>query len=140
MVGLCNALLAAALRLLSSRADVSPRHLEHGAVWVRGPSGLEEPQAVAAGGVALLAPRPNPCSSTATIDFVLPRDGDVRLSIYDVLGREISTLLNGHRPSGEHVAVWAGAPHGGEHGASGIYYLRLAFRGRVRTERIVFVP
>jgi hypothetical protein len=62
---------------------------------------------------------PNPFNSTTTIEFSLAQPGHVKLKIYDVRGRQVESLLNGHFSAGVHKTTWhAKAP-------SGLYFYRL---------------
>jgi hypothetical protein len=69
---------------------------------------------------SLAAPYPNPFNSTTNIEFALPRDGQVSLAIYDVLGREVERLLDEKRRAGVHRVQWRA-----DRAASGIYFVRL---------------
>ncbi|MGA7305158.1 MAG: ice-binding family protein, partial [Rhodothermales bacterium] len=55
---------------------------------------------------ALRAAYPNPFSLTTTLAYALPRDSEVRLSVFDVLGREVKVLVAGPQPAGSHDAVF----------------------------------
>jgi hypothetical protein len=55
--------------------------------------------------VALAAPYPNPVSGAATLGFTLPEGGPVRLAVYDVLGREVTLLLDAALPGGPHAST-----------------------------------
>ncbi len=63
---------------------------------------------------------PNPFNSTTTITYELPTSTDVSLNIFNVAGREVTTLVRGRMEAGRHQIVWngAGVP-------SGIYICRL---------------
>ncbi len=63
---------------------------------------------------------PNPFNSEITIEFVTTKEANVRLTVYDLLGREVSTLLDGAKPIGIHRAKWSPSS-----AASGIYFARL---------------
>ncbi len=64
---------------------------------------------------------PNPFNPTTTLSFALPQAGQVKLSVYNVLGREVATLVNGWRDAGSHNIAFDGTKL-----ASGIYVYRLA--------------
>ena len=68
---------------------------------------------------------PNPFNSQTTIPFTLDRAGRVSLQVYDVLGREVQSLVTGHLSLGKHEAVWDG-----EGIASGVYFVQLLIDGR----------
>ena len=82
--------------------------------------------------VELRAGRPNPVRGSATIEYLLPRAGQVRLDVFDVTGRRVARIAGGAQAAGWHTAVWdaRGA-------ASGLYLCRLSAASAVRTEKIV---
>ena len=49
---------------------------------------------------------PNPFNPTTQISYALPKPSNVRLTIYDILGREIAILINGKNEPGEHSITW----------------------------------
>ena len=57
---------------------------------------------------ALAAPRPNPFSSTAQVAFDLPEASEVRLAVYDVLGREVAVLAEGWHEAGRYTPTFDG--------------------------------
>lgn len=83
---------------------------------------------------------PNPFASTTTIRYGLPEDATVSLKAYDVLGKEVATLVHGEDlEAGVHVLVWDGRGTNGQPLASGMYFLRLVANGRVATRSIIIV-
>lgn len=56
--------------------------------------------------IALDPAYPNPFTSEATLSYAIPQQTDVRLEIYDILGRHISTLVKGSVRAGTHSVVW----------------------------------
>ena len=63
---------------------------------------------------------PNPFNPVTTITYQIPEDGKVTLSIYDVIGREVQTLVNADQNAGRYsVQLNAGKL------ASGVYFYRL---------------
>jgi hypothetical protein len=83
---------------------------------------------------ALLPPRPNPFAGTTEIPFLLPRSGEARLEVYNLLGERVKTLARGDLPGGAHTRSWDGRDESGTRCASGSYLIRLAF-GDSRMER-----
>lgn len=73
------------------------------------------------------------------IDFNLPRAADVLLTIHDIQGRTIRTLIDGRQPAGRHVVRWDGRDDDGKSLASGIYFCRVAAEGRAATQRVVIL-
>lgn len=77
---------------------------------------------------------PNPFNPRTTIRFDLPRQGDVRLDIYDLLGRNVAKLVDEPREAGTHsVSFEAGGL------ASGVYLYRLTSGGFVQTRKMILV-
>jgi len=68
---------------------------------------------------------PNPFNSDTLIEFELPQSGDSRLTIYDVTGQRVATLVSGSRTAGSHEVRWRGLDDAGRMLASGVYLYRL---------------
>ena len=68
---------------------------------------------------------PNPFNPTSTIRFDLPVSGKVDLIVYDMLGREVTRLVEGTKQAGYHQVIWDGRYASGRQVASGIYFARL---------------
>jgi len=66
---------------------------------------------------------PNPFNPSTTIRFSIPRREHVTLKVFDVLGREVATLVDGVKDAGEHSVVWNATPV-----PSGAYFYRLTTR------------
>jgi hypothetical protein len=69
----------------------------------------------------LLQNYPNPFNSSTNISFYLSNGSNVELSIYDLLGRKVTTLVNGNLPAGQQTVNWNGIDADGSHVASGMY-------------------
>jgi hypothetical protein len=83
--------------------------------------------------------QPNPFNPRTTIKYDQPASGPVRLSVFDVAGRLVRTLVDDSMPQGSHEAVWDGTDSSGRAVGSGSYLARLEFGGRVETVRMVVV-
>jgi hypothetical protein len=68
---------------------------------------------------------PNPFNASTTIAFTVHEDADVRLRIFDLLGRHVATLVDGYRSAGNHEVVWDGRSRSGDEIPSGIYFYQL---------------
>jgi len=68
---------------------------------------------------------PNPFNPTTKISYTLPFSSNVVLKIYDILGREIKTLLNKNQNPGKFSITWDGTDNNGEKVKSGIYLIKL---------------
>jgi len=87
----------------------------------------------------LLQNYPNPFNPQTTIAFELPRRMVAELTIYDILGRRVVSLLNGELPSGMHSVEWRGIDASGDRVSSGVYFYRLAADGIVECKKMVFL-
>ena len=71
---------------------------------------------------ALFANYPNPFNPTTQIKYQLPKQSEVRLSVFDILGREIRVLVNRVQAQGIYHVTWDGKDKQGRSLASGIYF------------------
>ncbi len=85
----------------------------------------------ASSGFALPQNFPNPFNSDTVIYYRLEQAGRVRLTIYDLLGKEIKTLVEEIMPAGDHQIRWDGRNELGQAVPSGIYFFQI-FRGNQR--------
>jgi len=68
---------------------------------------------------------PNPFNPTTTIIYELPVRLEVTLSIYDIMGRNIQTLVKTTQPSGNYETHWNGTDYEGKQVPAGMYFARL---------------
>ena len=72
---------------------------------------------------------PNPAEAEATLAFRVASASDVRLAVYDVLGRRVRMVWEGHKSSGAHTALWDGRDDAGQRAAPGVYMVRFTATG-----------
>ncbi len=80
-------------------------------------------------GFALLQSYPNPFNPTTTIEYHVPVEGFIKLSVFDVLGREIAVLVNGNVQAGKHKVTFDASSF-----AAGVYFYRMQ-AGKFRESR-----
>ncbi|MDH4070251.1 MAG: malectin domain-containing carbohydrate-binding protein, partial [Ignavibacteria bacterium] len=80
---------------------------------------------------------PNPFNPSTTIRYDVTKAGSVHLSIYDMLGRHVATILDQTSPAGRHTAVWNGTDHSGRPVSSGVYFYRLRTPEGVAMRRMI---
>ncbi len=69
---------------------------------------------------------PNPFNPSVTIEYALPRETRVSLTIYDAAGRRVCSLIENETvEAGRHKITWSGSSDTGSSVASGVYFLRL---------------
>ena len=84
--------------------------------------------------VALLAPFPNPVRDQATLRYTLPTATTVEISVYNVLGQRLATLLDQQQPAGRsEIRV------NGDRWATGTYFVRMVAGEQVRTRQMTVV-
>lgn len=82
----------------------------------------------------LLQNYPNPFNSTTTINFHLPVSNVVGLIIYNILGEEVTALVNEQLKPGTYEVEWDAS-----NCPSGLYYYRLTARDHSETKKMVFL-
>lgn len=87
----------------------------------------------------LHAAEPNPFAATTTIRFDTPAELRVRLTVFDLAGRRVATLVDGRVGAGSHVARWAGTDAGGRPLGAGVYLYRLEAGGFSTTRRLMLL-
>ena len=77
---------------------------------------------------------PNPFNPSTTIEYTLPHAGYATLRVYNVLGEDVATLLDGEKAVGTFTATWdaSGMP-------SGVYFYRLTVGEYVQTRKMVLM-
>jgi choice-of-anchor B domain-containing protein len=93
----------------------------------------------AAPGPELEQNHPNPFNPNTTIPFTLAARGRARLSVYDVRGVRVRTLVDRELAAGAHQSEWNGTDDRGRPVASGVYYCELHAGGKTATRRMVLV-
>ena len=71
---------------------------------------------------------PNPFNPTTTISFVLPQSGNVKLSVYNIIGEQVAELINGYKEAGVYSINFNASDLsvGGQRLNSGVYFYRLS--------------
>ncbi|MFH1312110.1 MAG: C25 family cysteine peptidase [Candidatus Eisenbacteria bacterium] len=83
--------------------------------------------------------RPNPFTATATLRLTLSAGTRVRITVHDVMGREVASLANSEYPAGEFAVTWDGTGHAGEILGPGIYFVAVEAGSRKVTRKTVHV-
>jgi len=83
---------------------------------------------------ALHPPYPNPFNPSTTIGYDLPLTADVRLNVYDALGRMVARLVSGHQSSGSYLVSW-----GADGLPSGLYIVRLEAGAYLETWQLMLL-
>jgi len=82
---------------------------------------------------------PNPFNPTTAISYQVSAVSWVNLRVFDILGRQVTTLVSGSRPAGAHVVQWDGNNERGERMPSGIYLYRLTVGSSEVTKKMILL-
>ena len=77
---------------------------------------------------------PNPFNPTTTLSFAIPVDSEVFLSVYNLQGREVVSLINGNMEAGYHSVVWNADSY-----SSGVYFVKMVAGEFVNTQKLMLV-
>jgi hypothetical protein len=77
---------------------------------------------------------PNPFNPSTTIEYSIPKDAIVSLKIYDVLGKEVATLVNDQKSAGTYILNWNASNF-----SSGLYFYRLTAGEFTETKKMFLV-
>lgn len=81
--------------------------------------------------------RPNPGREESRVRWAQPREGRVRIAVFDAAGRRVRQLLDEVRDAGDHEVAWDGRTAAGTRAAAGVYFVRLRFEGEERSGKVV---
>ncbi len=98
------------------------------------PTGIQAPQEETPTHFVLSQNYPNPFNPTTTIAFELPDPAEVRLSVFDVLGREVAVLIDGYKASGQYTIQFDAGRL-----ASGLYLYRLTTPFGTATRQMLLI-
>ena len=77
---------------------------------------------------------PNPFNPVTNITYSLTEGQNVKLSVYDIMGREVQVLENSFKDNGEHSVSWDASGF-----ASGIYYIQITAGGMVDNQKVMLI-
>ena len=82
----------------------------------------------------------NPFVRGTEVAFTLPREGPVRIGVFDVTGRRVRSIASGNFAAGDHLVDWDGRGPDGALVATGVYFIRLDAGGASRVVKVVKSP
>ncbi len=82
---------------------------------------------------------PNPFNPTTTISFSIPEENHVALSIYNIKGQKVSTLINEQMQKGEHSVLWSGVDALNKPVSSGIYLYKIKVGNQESIKRMLLL-
>ena len=84
------------------------------------PQGIDDNFGALPNRISLLPNYPNPFNASTLIRYELPQSSQVKIEIYDLLGRKVTTLYDGEKQAGHHYVIWNTGDF-----SSGIYFYKL---------------
>ena len=87
----------------------------------------------------LQANYPNPFNPETSISFDVPQGNHVSLTIHDIQGKLIASLINAELDAGLHKVTWNGTDHAGRKVASGTYLYRFEYNGQILTRAMLLL-
>lgn len=80
---------------------------------------------------------PNPFNPSTIISYSIPTPGNVQIKIYDVLGREVRSLINEEKAAGKYNIAWDSRDNYGRRVSSGIYFYTITAGSFIQTRKMV---
>ncbi len=82
---------------------------------------------------------PNPFNASTSIEYALPMNTELNISIYDIRGRFVRDIYSGEKPAGYHLTQWNGTTDAGQNVASGVYFIVLQTPEYIGTEKLLLL-
>lgn len=82
---------------------------------------------------------PNPFNPTTKFTFTIPGSQQVTITVYDIMGREVKTLLNENKVIGKYTVSWDGTNSRGNTVSSLVYFYRLETTGFTDVKKMIFL-
>ena len=82
---------------------------------------------------------PNPFNPTTEIQFDVPTQSHVTLTVFNVLGQKVVDLVNEDLSVGHYTATWDGTSAGGSVVSSGVYFYRIEGQGFLETKKMMLI-
>jgi len=82
---------------------------------------------------------PNPFNPTTTIKYYLSKPQKITLTIYDILGQKIQTLVNGFQTAGTKYIIWDGKNNNGNSVSSGVYFYQIQTGDIIKNRKMILM-
>ena len=92
-----------------------------------------------ANGFGLKNSYPNPFNTRTTIEYMLPEDYHVKITVYNVLGQKVRLLLNEYQSSGQKSVIWDAKDNAGQEVSSGVYFYTIQAGDTVKTKKMLLL-
>ena len=82
---------------------------------------------------------PNPFNPITTIQYDIPFDGNVKLVIYDMMGREVRTLVNNNTNAGFQSVTWDATNNFGNNVGAGVYIYQIKADDFIQSKKMILL-
>jgi len=82
---------------------------------------------------------PNPFNKNTSITFTISKKGQLKLKVYDISGRMVSTITEEIKEPGKYQIIWNGTDNKGRKLSSGIYFLKAEYKQKSITKKVIFI-
>lgn len=90
-------------------------------------------------GFQLMQNYPNPFNPSTTIVYELPVKTDVKIEVYNLLGKKVASLFNGQQTAGTHQVTWNGTTDQGRPASSGIYFYKVSTADFSKSRKMILM-
>jgi hypothetical protein len=87
----------------------------------------------------LLQNYPNPFNPETTINYQLPQDSDVKITVFNMLGQKVATLVDKKQTAGRYSVIWDGRNVRGLPVATGVYFYRMQAKDFVKSVKMLLI-
>jgi hypothetical protein len=101
------------------------------------PTSVEEAREEVPRVFAIYQNYPNPFNPETVIEYQLPRPSEVEISIFNLQGQKVATLVRKHQTAGSHKIIWDGTDESGRRVASGVYLYQLKAGKSVQVKKML---
>lgn len=82
---------------------------------------------------------PNPFNPETQIRYSLPEEGDVKITVYNIKGQKVKTLVNEHKNMGHHNVTWKGKNANGNKVGSGVYFYKVKTKNKTLVNKMLLM-
>ncbi|RKZ14518.1 hypothetical protein DRQ17_07545 [bacterium] len=102
-------------------------------------TGIEKPTSIVPEVIFVLQNQPNPFTVTTEIRYGLPENLNVNITVYNLLGEKIVTLVDENKKAGYYTTIWDGRDNTGRNLSSGVYFIKFNAGGYSRTLKAILM-
>ncbi|MBD3340095.1 MAG: VWA domain-containing protein [Candidatus Lokiarchaeota archaeon] len=88
---------------------------------------------------ALLPNTPNPFNPSTNINYFVPRNASINISVFNSLGEFVCTLVDGEQEPGKYSISWNGTDAIGQRVVTGLYFCRMESSGFIKTRKLLYI-